>query len=80
MCWVGIYFILTHAVYAAPAPFIDADGFVTLPVVQGEDGRLWDARLQCDRYMQQCIVVYAREICQPNVTRFSPSFCWEFGR
>lgn len=81
-CWILIFIFLHNISYvaAAPAPFIDDSKYLTLPVVQTESGQLWEARLQCTSDLTSCIVVYAKEICQPGITRFSPSFCWEFGR
>lgn len=81
MCWAVIYVLLANAVYAAPPlPVITDTKTVIIPVVQSEDGRYWSTELQCDNGVTSCIVIFAKEICQPGVTRFSPSFCWELGR
>lgn len=79
-CWGLTLYMILGASNAAPAPYIDNSKFVTIPVIQTENGQLWEARLQCDRDMQSCVVVYAKEICEVGKTHFSPSFCWEFGR
>lgn len=81
VCWVAIYFIMTNAVYAAPPlPSVNGTKTVTIPVIQSDDGRYWAAELQCDNGITNCIVIYAKEICRPGVTNFSPSVCWELGR
>lgn len=79
--WALIYFLLSHMTYAAPPlPSINNTKVVTIPAIKSDDGGYWEAELQCDNKIQNCIVVYAKEICQPGITRFSPSFCWEIGR
>lgn len=65
---------------AEPVASIDDNKFVSIPTVQSSDGRLWEAKLQCNQSMTECLVVFVKEVCQPGLTRFSPSFCWEFGR
>lgn len=79
LCWAAIYVLVSHAVYASPVslPFATQKGFVSLPIVQSEEGKTYEARLQCDYIAQQCRIVYISEICQKDITHFSPALCKE---
>ena len=77
---VAVFLVGCDPVMAAPVPYINDAKTVKIPVIQAEDGRYWETELQCDNAIRECVVIYAREICQIDITRFSPSFCWGFGR
>lgn len=96
--FIGVIVFLAAVVYsvvianavAAPIPSVNNVKTVVIPVIKGDDGRYWEAEIQCNNGVTSCLVVYVKEICKEgdvkpdggkyNVTDFSPSFCWEFGR
>lgn len=57
---------------ASTLPFIAADQLVTIPAITTVNNQVWEAQLQCDKAVQLCIVVQARQICQFGITQFSP--------
>lgn len=80
ICIALLAILISRATYAlpptlAPTPSINWENVVTLPYVYAEDGTHWKAALRCDFFLEICRITHLKEICKPNTTDFSPSFC-----
>lgn len=64
--------ILVHDAKANPVIPAFFNNVLSMPIVVADD-RFYEAYLVCDDSVKNCKVVRVREICNPELTNFSPS-------